>query len=425
MKVAILTMFKGLDTTYSLVNVVADQIKMLLDHQIEVSLLVCEGCKRIEGIYSDARIQWVEIDNHIGQEEIIWRDYTEAEGKVHPGFYKEARVVADCYVKALQGVEVCIMHDILFQGWHYIHNVAIRMAQKELEDIRFLAFTHSFPSKRPNRISVDRVARYIDMPHTYFIYPTYSGISALSEQYHIPEGRCKVIYNVMDLIQPLSDAVNKLHKEVNLLETELLVIYPCRMTPSKALEKVAMLAGRIKVKKQRTIKIIYCDFPSLDISSEVYKEQIIEKGTTYGLEKKDMVFTSDYGFPKGFPRKSVLELFSLSNLFICPSFSESFGLTVLEAASRGNFLVLNEKVPALQELGDKLHAYYMSWSARQMEDDFKMEYKIAEKDYYDKHVETIMNQLLQEQALFAKTQVRRFYSSEWIFNNQLAPLLKL
>ena len=43
MKVAVLTMFSGLSTTYSLVNVVADQLKMLLDAGISVKLLVSEN----------------------------------------------------------------------------------------------------------------------------------------------------------------------------------------------------------------------------------------------------------------------------------------------------------------------------------------------------------------------------------------------
>ena len=42
MKVAVLTMFTGLSTTYSLVNVVADQIKMLLDAKVQVKILVSE-----------------------------------------------------------------------------------------------------------------------------------------------------------------------------------------------------------------------------------------------------------------------------------------------------------------------------------------------------------------------------------------------
>ena len=44
MNIAILTMFNGLSTTYSLVNVVADQIKMLLNENINIKVLVSENC---------------------------------------------------------------------------------------------------------------------------------------------------------------------------------------------------------------------------------------------------------------------------------------------------------------------------------------------------------------------------------------------
>ncbi len=91
--------------------------------------------------------------------------------------------------------------------------------------------------------------------------------------------------------------------------------------------------------------MIFCDFPSADIPRQIYKRMIQTEGMKFGLEKGDLIFTSDLGYEQGFPRRGVFELFGLSNLFICPSYSESFGLTVLETASRGNFLVLNEAVP--------------------------------------------------------------------------------
>lgn len=60
MKVAILTMFSGLSTTYSLVNVVADQIRMLLEAQVELKILVCETCPDEErwGVFLDPRLEW-------------------------------------------------------------------------------------------------------------------------------------------------------------------------------------------------------------------------------------------------------------------------------------------------------------------------------------------------------------------------------
>ncbi|MEG2014972.1 MAG: hypothetical protein RR086_04495 [Clostridia bacterium] len=44
MKIAILTMFNGLDVTYSLVGVVYEHITMLLQAGISVRMLVSEDC---------------------------------------------------------------------------------------------------------------------------------------------------------------------------------------------------------------------------------------------------------------------------------------------------------------------------------------------------------------------------------------------
>ncbi len=65
MKIAILTMFSGLSTTYSLVNVVADQIKMLLEAEVELKVLVSEACPDQErwGVFLDPRLEWVKITN--------------------------------------------------------------------------------------------------------------------------------------------------------------------------------------------------------------------------------------------------------------------------------------------------------------------------------------------------------------------------
>ena len=63
MRVGILTMFNGLASIYSLVNVVGDHIRMLLDAGMEVSLYVCEDMpeKEKSGIYLDPRITWIKF----------------------------------------------------------------------------------------------------------------------------------------------------------------------------------------------------------------------------------------------------------------------------------------------------------------------------------------------------------------------------
>ena len=425
MKVAILTMFSGLSTTYSLVNVVADQIKMLLEAQVELKILVSETCPDEErwGIFRDPRLEWVKITNTCKGRPIVWRDYSAPTGAVHDGFYEEAEEIARDYVRHLQDVDGCIMHDILYQGWHLVHNVAIRRAQKFLPGVRFLAFTHSLPVSRPQKLEEPFSARFTPMPNTRFVYPTYSGIEALARQYDVPQGSCAVVYNSLPLLELLSEDVGRVADRIDLLNADILAVYPGRLTTGKRFEKVAALAGAIQHKTGQRVRVVFCDFPSADIPSGVYKRMIETEGRKFGLEEGDFIFTSDLGYPQGFPRRGVFELFGLSNLFICPSYSESFGLTVLEAASRGNFLVLNEAVPALKELGDSLGAYFMRWDGRNFGYDTHEKYMPSEQAYYEEHGGIIANLMREDRSLRAKTKVRTHYHGAWICRNQLLPLL--
>lgn len=426
MKVALLTMFNGLDSTYSLVNVTAEQIRMLLDDNIQPIMLVSESCPldQRHGIFLDERIEWRKVKNHLNGNLIHWRDYSQPSGKVHDTFFQEADAIAEDLIDKLSDVKACIMHDIHYQGWHLVHNVAVRKAQEKLPNVKFIAFTHSAPVNRPPNPKWPFSARYSPMPNTLYVYPTHSGISALSKQYNVAEGYCRAVNNSLDLFNYMSEEVKLLAKETDLVSPDILVVYPGRLTPGKKFEKVAALCGAIKKQTEKSVKVIFCDFPSADISPKNYKALIRSQGFQFGLEASDMFFTSNIKeFEHGFPRKGVLELFQLSNLFICPSFSESFGLTVLEAASKGNFIILNERVPALEELGKQLNAYFMRWDARNFGYNTHEKYNPSEEAYYKEHGEIIVNLMRENPVVHAKTMARQRYSPQWIWHNQLKPML--
>ncbi|MGE5474203.1 MAG: glycosyltransferase [Ignavibacteriales bacterium] len=425
MKLAILTMFNGLSNTYSLVNVVAEQLRMFLDANIDVKVLVSEDCpdNQRKGIFMDERIEWVKVANRFEGKQITWCDYSQPDGELHKTFFDEADIVAADLVEKLEDVDICIMHDIHYQGWHLLHNVAIRKAQEKLPNIKFIAMTHSAPVNRPPKVKWPFSARYTSMPNTTYIYPTYAGIAALAKQYDVPEGRCRVVSNSLDLLESMSGDIKNISRHIDLITPDILIVYPARLTTGKKFEKIAALGGTIFSKTERTVKIVFCDFPSMDIEPEVYKELVKKVGYIHGLNEDDIVFTSDLGYPHGFPREGVMELFTLSNLFICPSYSESFGLTVLEAASRGNFLVLNEAVPALEELGKKLHAYFMRWDARNFGYDTKEKYNPSELAYLQEHALRIVNIMRDNSVIYSKTLTRQIYSPQWIFKNQIEPLI--
>jgi hypothetical protein len=97
---------------------------------------------------------------------------------------------------------------------------------------------------------------------------------------------------------------------------------------------------------------------------------------------------------------------------------------VLEAASRGNFIVLNQAVPALEELGKQLGAYFMRWDARNFGYDTKENYNPSEQIYLENNADRVINLMRENVVISAKTLVRQRYSPKWIWENQLQPLLE-
>ncbi|MEF9958933.1 MAG: glycosyltransferase [Niameybacter sp.] len=426
MIVALLTMFKTLKSSYSLVHIVENQIQMLLTHNCQVRILVSESCRDEErfGSFLDERLEWVRIPNTIDGKEIVWHDYSDTTLPLHEGFKKEVEMTSQAYVEVLQDVEVCILHDILYQGMHYMHNCALRSAQEKLPHIGFLSWVHSFPCTPPPELPDTMKGRFMPMAHTLFVFPSLAGISGLSHQYSIAEGECRVVYHSYRQVEEMSDVVRSLHEKYDLLSPDLLIVYPARLTQGKKLDKVAAVVGALKAVGGLSVKLVFCDFVVGERKQAfAYRAFVKEVAEQYGLESDEVIFTSEEGYEKGIERKAVLELFKLSNIYICPSLSESFGLTVGEAAQAGNFLILNENVPALKEIGRRLGAYFMKWDARVEGATQKENYRISEPTYYGKHAKEILKCIEQDKVLKAQTLIRQKYNNQWIWYHQLYPLL--
>ncbi|MEG1647129.1 MAG: glycosyltransferase, partial [Clostridia bacterium] len=183
-------------------------------------------------------------------------------------------------------------------------------------------------------------------------------LKALARQYNCDDSMCYSINNSIDILQGMTDEVIKISKHIDFYKYDILIVYAGRMNMAKRFHVIAEVAGFIKTYAHKSVGIVFCDFASTDIDREMYKRIIISQGEKAGLCSEDILFTSDCGYKYGVKRETVYDLFSLSNLYICPSYSESFGLTVIEAISKGNFVVLNEAVPALKEIGDNIGAYF-------------------------------------------------------------------
>ena len=103
-------MFNGLSGTYSLVSVVAEHLKMLLDAGVHTKVLVSEDCPDSDrrGVFADERLEWVRITNRLNSRRIVWHDYSQPDGELHEGFFAEADAIAADLIRALADVDVCM-----------------------------------------------------------------------------------------------------------------------------------------------------------------------------------------------------------------------------------------------------------------------------------------------------------------------------
>ncbi len=425
MKIGILTMFSGLSEYYSLVNIVSEQIYMMLQesNDIEIVLIVTEDCKdEKKGIFADDRIIWKKISTNINGRKIELGNFIEEKIDEDQYFNEDIVYLSNQFEEVLRDIDVCIMHDILYLYQNYKYNMALRKARKKVSKTKFLSFCHSYPLQREKEITLENFGVFTHMENTIHIAPSQSCIPALAKQYNVPESFCRVVHNTIPIISNCTKEVQDLHRKVNLMDTEILVTYPARFVMAKRFEKVAALCGSLKKYGNKSIKIIFCD-SSKQSDYKEYIKYVKDIGKIYGLNNQDIVFASEQGYIQGLDRKSVLDLFELSNLYICPSFSESFSLTTLEAAQKGNFLILNKSVEALNELGNNLGAYFMKWDGLQDGYRHKQIYPEGEEKYYEKNIYNIIKLMKDTQVTNAKTKIRTRYNSDWVWKNQLKPLI--
>ena len=150
-------------------------------------------------------------------------------------------------------------------------------------------------------------------------------------------------------------------------------------------------------------------------------EELRKYGMKNGLTEKDMIITSEQGFDRGVPRRTVANLFQISDLFIFPSTSEVCPNVLLEAAVAGNFLVINESLPCLKEFtGTKA---LNNWGFSSIYSTVNFPNEEAEVRWYLEVARVITAELTKERSYHTKKFAYRHYNFKYIFDKQFLPMI--
>jgi glycosyltransferase involved in cell wall biosynthesis len=415
MKITILTDLAKADDSYSVWHVARDQYELLTARGHNVKLLVRATFNR-----------HAEPQDFVSSVLTYVKDYHYApnEAKQHR-FDGDVTTLAKGdnngigYHAALEGAELVITHDLMTCSWHLPHNVAVRRTYADDPPRRYLHWCHSMPMEQPEDVCEPSALRWRGGDRgIQYIFPSETAAALAKE--HMTDVDPAVVYNIRDPRQfyGINGDAEGLIKEYELLKHDIFQVYPFA-TPrwqTKGVPTLLKIFGKFK-KAGKRVKLLLANSQGDNEFGEDAVRSIVALGAKNGLQlADDLVITSrDFRFPKAVPWRTLQGLTKLSNLFIFPSVTECCSLIQAEAALSGCLLVLNADFSPMMEFVHPETIRYEFSKHDPERDDF----------YYERvsrHLLTVIdrNSLLQNQTL-AKTKI---YNRDWIFENQLSPLLE-
>lgn len=413
-KVGLFTTFFEAESGYSLVGVCETQIRVLLDHGYDPVVIVREDFKQPEAptLWSPEMIDLRAVTPSMQLTSGVADDFEE----------RVERIVA-VLDENLGDVDVCITHDIILQTTDKECNVAMRRYAETRPDLLWLHWIHSCPSPGGSQ-EYPQNCRYTPPPG-YIIYPNDSDKGLVCTTYGLGGREWKVrVSRTGHAIDPLlvwnyDGLTRDLAEKADLLNGDMVAVYPARLDKGKQPDKIVRLMAGIK-KLGYEPRLLVIDWQSTGAHFQTYIDNLLKLAERLGVGD-EVNFTSrlDDRCSQGVPRHVVIELMDLSNVYIHPSSVETYSLVVHEAALRGKLLVLNYDFPVMRELyGD--FAIYMDFSS----DRVARKYEPDQQTFWDNESVRLVAELIQNRALLAQTEARQKWSPQALWR-EFEPLLYL
>ncbi|MGA1984544.1 MAG: glycosyltransferase [Acidobacteriaceae bacterium] len=143
----------------------------------------------------------------------------------------------------------------------------------------------------------------------------------------------------VDRVLSLSKTAAELCDQYNMLDADIIVTYPCRLSRRKNIEFSLHVIREIRDQGLEPLLLLGgFASPHREAASLLYKQELVD------LERKLCItrnvvwldrYRGDHANSTGLATTDVMSLHRISDVFLSPSLDEGFGLAVLEAAANG------------------------------------------------------------------------------------------
>src|SRR3990167_2356073 len=293
MKISILTSFTGLDSAYSLIGVVQNQIRMLVSGGYEPVVIVKEGFRPEQAFALPGVtlrfIPHVHTSNYV------------AELVEDKNFKQDVDLLKTRLLEILKDVDVVLTHDLIYQPESLKLNVAARMAIKEgLDKIRWLHWVHSATSPQVIGKELKQNDSYFDLvrqrfPNSYVVFPNSYSIPRVARNFGYEEDQIKVVHHSTNLpgFCKWESIVTQLVMEKNMLQADTIDVYPVRLDRGKQVEVIIKTFAQLK-KLGYIVRVIVADFHSTGGDKVTYRKDLHALAIDWGLNESDLTFTSEF-----------------------------------------------------------------------------------------------------------------------------------
>jgi glycosyltransferase involved in cell wall biosynthesis len=227
----------------------------------------------------------------------------------------------------------------------------------------------------------------------------------LSELFHIPPVEIRVIPNGVDIAQfhKLEAQTITFTDALNLLSAEPLLLLPVRITRRKNIELALQTLAVLRERLPQAVLVVTGPLGPHNPANRQYFQELIRLRSRLGIEEAaHFLAERSNGF---LPDPIIADLFHLADALILPSYEEGFGIPILEAGLAG-IPVFCSDIPPLRALGGSAANYFSPFDAPE---------QVAE----------LLFRLLPAGQTYAlRRHVRKNFTWQMIYQNQIAPLLR-
>ncbi len=283
------------------------------------------------------------------------------EGRVPPTFSTLIAEIHEALRRALRGVDVCLVHNVL--GLH--KNLALTAAFHELarqdHPFRLVAWCHDLAQTNPQYRSHLHPGEPWALLETAIPGATYVAVSRerqreLAAVLRLPESRIEVIPNAIDpaTFLRLTPTGRWLAATLRLWEQQMVLLLPVRVTRRKRIEYGLHVTAEL-VKRELAVRLLVTGpLGPHNPRNRAYMDDLRELRRRLGLEDQ-VVFLTELLGPEGcgltLSARVMTDLYLLADALLLPSREEGFGLPLLEAGL-ARLPAFTSEIGPLREIGD-------------------------------------------------------------------------